>query len=75
MGMLLGVGGKSEKGHDGVGLIGATALDGGDAHGRAHGEAGTGDRAAGVGLAFAGLGKVRASSRKFRVLKSVQLED
>jgi hypothetical protein len=39
MGVLLGVGGKSEKGHDGVGLIGATALDGGDAHGRAHGEA------------------------------------
>jgi hypothetical protein len=30
--MLLGVGGKSEKCHDGVGLIGATALDGGHAH-------------------------------------------
>jgi hypothetical protein len=30
--MLLGVGGKSEKGPDGFGLIGAAALDGGQAH-------------------------------------------
>ncbi|OBQ42870.1 MAG: hypothetical protein AN484_15395 [Aphanizomenon flos-aquae WA102] len=56
---------RSEKGHDGVGLIGAAALDGGHAHGRAHGEAGAGDRAVGVGLALARAGEVRASGRQF----------
>jgi hypothetical protein len=30
--MLFGVGGKLEKGLDGLGLIGATALNGGEAH-------------------------------------------
>jgi hypothetical protein len=55
MGVLVfGVGGKLEQGHDGVGLIGATALDGGDAHRRPYFKAGAGDRAAGVGLALAG---------------------
>jgi hypothetical protein len=45
---------KLEEGLDGLGLIGATAFDGGLAHGRTDDETDAGDRAGGVALALAG---------------------